>query len=144
MISGTAQVGAQLSGSYTYSDAESNSQGTSTFRWVSNRVNAGVSGGVDVAATQNYTVVVGDLGKYLYFCVTPVASAGTTTGTEVCSSATAAVAAAGGPGLPEGSATAIPTLSEWGMLILAGLMGLFGMARLRHLHPELQTGRARR
>ena len=47
----------------------------------------------------------------------------------------------GGPGVPE---TAIPTLSEWGLIMLAGLMGLFGMARLRQLHPDPQTGRARR
>jgi hypothetical protein len=34
----------------------------------------------------------------------------------------------GGPGVPPpaGGAAAIPTLSEWGMILLAGLMGLFG------------------
>ena len=93
-ITGTAQVGMQLTGGYTYSDAESNPQGSSTLRWVSNSVTTGVGGGTNVATTQNYTPVAGDQGKYLYFCVTPVASAGTTTGTEVCSSATAAVAVA--------------------------------------------------
>ena len=47
----------------------------------------------------------------------------------------------GGPGLLDASAaTSIPTLSEWGMLILAGLMGLFGMWRLRLLHPKYQSG----
>ena len=94
VITGTAKVGVQLSGSYTYSDTESDPQGTSTFRWVNNTVNSGLGGGTNVATTQNYTAAVGDQGKYLYFCVTPVATTGTLTGTEVCSSATAAVAAA--------------------------------------------------
>jgi hypothetical protein len=38
----------------------------------------------------------------------------------------------GGPGAPDASAAAsIPTLSEWGMIILAGLMALFGWIQLR-------------
>lgn len=92
-ITGTAQVGTQLSGGYTYADADSDAQGTSTFRWVRNSVNSGVIGGTDIAGAtaQNYTPVTGDVGKYLYFCVTPVASAGTSPGTEVCSSASSAV-----------------------------------------------------
>jgi hypothetical protein len=37
----------------------------------------------------------------------------------------------GGPGVPDGSAAnAIPTLSEWGLIILAGLMALFAMGQL--------------
>lgn len=37
----------------------------------------------------------------------------------------------GGPGVPDGSAaTAIPTLSEWGLIILASLMALFAMGQL--------------
>jgi hypothetical protein len=99
-ITGTAHAGVQLTGSYTYADADSDAQGTSTFRWVRNTANTGVGGGTDVATTQNYTALAGDQGKYLYFCATPVASAGTATGTEVCSSATAAVAAAAPPPAP--------------------------------------------
>ncbi len=37
----------------------------------------------------------------------------------------------GGPGVPGGGATGIPTLSEWAMLALAGLVGLSGLAGLR-------------
>lgn len=90
-ITGTAQVGTQLTGSYTYADADSDAQGTSTFRWVRNSANTGVGGGTNVATTQNYTPATADVGKYLYFCATPVASAGTSPGTEVCSSASSAV-----------------------------------------------------
>ncbi len=115
VITGTAKVGVQLSGGYTYTDANGDPQGTSTFRWVSNTVNTGVTGGTNVAATQNYTPVSGDQGKYLYFCVTPVASSGTSPGAEVCSSASAAVAVANSapsfvaPGL--GSLTVAPNAS---------------------------------
>jgi len=35
----------------------------------------------------------------------------------------------GGPGVP--GATGIPTLSEWGMILLSGLMGLFGLVQVR-------------
>ncbi|MBP6483650.1 MAG: hypothetical protein KA254_03410 [Rhodoferax sp.] len=112
-ITGTAQVNVALSGGYTYADAESDAQGTSTFRWVRNTVNTGVGGGTDVATTLNYTAVAGDQGKYLYFCVTPVASAGTTTGTEVCSSATAAVAAANAA--PTASAVATAGTAQVGV-----------------------------
>ena len=96
---GTAQVGVQLTGSYTYSDGEADAQGTSTFRWVRNSVNTGVGGGTDVAVTQNYTAVNADQANYLYFCVTPKAQTGTVTGLEVCSLATAAVSAAAVNGL---------------------------------------------
>ncbi len=90
-ITGTAQVGVQLTGSYTYTDADLDLQGTSTFRWVRNTVNTGVGGGSNLAVTQNYTLVGGDQGNYLYFCVSPVAQTGNTTGTEVCSGATAQI-----------------------------------------------------
>ena len=103
-ITGTAQVGVQLSGSYTFSDADSDTQGTSTFRWIANTINTGVTGGTLLATSQNYTPTSASLGKYIYFCVTPVASNGTLTGTEVCSSASAAVVA---------SSTALSTISNY-------------------------------
>jgi hypothetical protein len=127
VITGAAQVGVALSGSYTYADAENNTEGTSTFRWVHNSVNTGVTGGTAVATTQNYTAVGADVANFLYFCVTPVASAGNTSpGTEVCSSATVSVAAATVPAV-----TGVPTLSEWGMIILSALVALAGMRQVR-------------
>lgn len=90
-ITGTAQVGVQLTGGYTYTDAESNPQGTSTFRWL--RGATPIAG----ATATTYTPVVADVGSALKFCVAPVASAGTATGSEVCSTATAAVTAAPAP-----------------------------------------------
>ncbi len=38
----------------------------------------------------------------------------------------------GGPGVPGGGGTAsIPTLSEWGLILLAGMLGMFGMGAMR-------------
>ena len=37
----------------------------------------------------------------------------------------------GGQGVPGGGAASIPTLSEWGLILLAGLMGLLGMGAMR-------------
>ncbi|MDP4028898.1 MAG: IPTL-CTERM sorting domain-containing protein [Gallionella sp.] len=37
----------------------------------------------------------------------------------------------GGSGVPDGGVAGIPTLSEWALLALAGLMGLLGMGALR-------------
>jgi len=90
-VTGTVQAGLLLTGSYVYSDPENDAQGTSTFRWVRNAVNTGISGGNDVATTLAYTPVAGDQGQYLYFCVTPVAVSGATTGALACSAATAQV-----------------------------------------------------
>ncbi|MFA5628590.1 MAG: IPTL-CTERM sorting domain-containing protein, partial [Thiohalomonadaceae bacterium] len=38
----------------------------------------------------------------------------------------------GGPGVPGGGGAApIPTLSEWALILLAGMMGLFGVSAMR-------------
>jgi len=94
-ITGTAQVGVLLTGGYTYSDANGDPQGTSTFRWMSDTQASGATMAVIGGATgSTYTPVAGDQGKYLFFCVTPVATSGASPGAEVCSGATAAVAVA--------------------------------------------------
>jgi len=94
-ITGTAQVGVQLTGTYTYSDAESDAEGTSQYAWyVGANSNGSGKTAINLATGLNYTPVAGDVGKYLFFCVTPVASAGTTTGVQACSAASAAVLAA--------------------------------------------------
>ena len=37
----------------------------------------------------------------------------------------------GGPGVPGGGASGIPTLSEWGLILLAGMLGVFGVVGMR-------------
>jgi hypothetical protein len=73
-ISGTAQVGQLLTGTYTYADANNYPEGSSTFRWL--------RGGVAIIGA-------------IKFEVTPVSTVAPTTGTPVASSPTAAVAGVG-------------------------------------------------
>ncbi|PIF28651.1 putative secreted protein (IPTL-CTERM system target) [Acidovorax sp. 56] len=87
-VSGTPQVGQLLTGSYVYSDADSDPQGASTFVW--KRGSTPIGG----ATSAQYTPVLADVGQTLTFCVTPVASAGTAAGALACSAPTTAVAAA--------------------------------------------------
>lgn len=86
-ISGTLNVGQTLTGSYTYTDADSDVQGTSTYKWyraddASGTNSAAISG----ATATTYTLQVADVNKYIRFGVVPVASAGTSPGTEAFSS----------------------------------------------------------
>lgn len=138
-IAGTAQVGQILTGSYVYSDVDSNPEDTSgtgtTYRFVRSIDNSvGTAGdNVDVAtgttggSNRTYTVQPADQGRYLFYCVTPRASAGTSPGSESCSSAAGVVLAAP-PAAP------IPTLSEWGMILLSGAMAIFGLVQIRRRH----------
>jgi hypothetical protein len=79
-ISGTRWVGQVLTGTYAYTDAENDAQGTSTFRWLRNNV------AIPGATSSTYTLVSDDAGQSIKFEVTPVASTGTSPGTAVQSS----------------------------------------------------------
>ncbi len=81
------QVGQTLTGSYTYTDADSDPEGASTFQWKR-------GGDIITGATSlQYTPVADDVGHGLTFCVTPAASSGTAAGAQACSNATAPVVA---------------------------------------------------
>ncbi|MBW8323790.1 MAG: hypothetical protein K0M50_03405 [Prolixibacteraceae bacterium] len=81
---GSLNVGAVLTGSYTYTDADSDPQGTSTFKWYRSD-NSNGAGATEISGATNttYTLTSGDAGKYIGFAVTPVASSGITTGSQV-------------------------------------------------------------
>ncbi len=86
-ISGTANTGQTLTGNYTYSDIEGNPEGTSIFRWTRSDDSAGTNEATISGATaKTYVLGATDVGKYIRFYVTPVASSGTTTGNETGSS----------------------------------------------------------
>jgi hypothetical protein len=87
-VSGTAQVGQVLTGTYTYADAEGDPEGTSTYRWL--RGTTPISG----ATARTYTLVSADQGALIRFEVTPVAASGTSPGAAVASAAVGPVAAA--------------------------------------------------
>ena len=83
-ISGTATYGQELSGSYTYSDEESDEEGTSTFKWYRADNATGLNKtAISGAEAQTYLLSSADVGKYIGFGVTPIALTGTVTGSEV-------------------------------------------------------------
>ena len=91
-FTGTLTQGQLLSGSYTYSDPESDTESGTTYKWY----RADDSGGTNEAAisgatAQTYTLVVADVGKYISFEVTP--SDGSATGSSVQSTRQGAVSA---------------------------------------------------
>ncbi|MBE3671188.1 hypothetical protein BOO24_18150 [Vibrio navarrensis] len=80
-LSAEAFIGVELTADYTFTDADGDLEGASTYSWKS-----GVS---KVSTTKTYTPVEGDKGTALEFCVTPVAKTGIpTNGTEVCATTT--------------------------------------------------------
>ena len=90
-ISGNAEVGQTLTGSYTYSDADNDPEGNSTFRWLRNGVAiAGATG-------TTYTLVANDVGANIIFEVTPVASSGASPGSAVQSPALGPIVPANEP-----------------------------------------------
>ena len=74
---GNTAVGNSLSGSYTYSDADSDPEGKSTFRWLADDV------AITDATTTSYTPVTSDIGKTITFEVTAFATAGVLTGAPI-------------------------------------------------------------
>lgn len=80
-ISGMPQVGQLLTGTYTYSDPNSDPQGASTFRWL----RSGIA--IPGATARTYTLVSADQANAITFEVTPVATVAPTTGTTVVSAA---------------------------------------------------------
>jgi uncharacterized protein (TIGR02145 family) len=83
-IDGTVEVDQEVTASYTYDDAEDDTQSGTTFQWYIADDIAG-SGEVAIggATSASYTIDVSYEFKYLRVGVTPKSSAGTTTGVEV-------------------------------------------------------------
>ncbi|MEI6347430.1 MAG: hypothetical protein WCP69_05745 [Bacteroidota bacterium] len=94
-INGTPLVGQQLTGSYTYTQAESVAEGTSIYKWY--RCDDAQGNGeneISGATSLNYTLQILDQGKYLRFEVLPVAIINTETGVQVKSSVTSLIQSA--------------------------------------------------
>ncbi len=121
---GSAVVGDSLTGSYTYSDVDSDAEGTSTFRWLSD--GAAIAG----ATASTYTLVSADIGASITFEVTPLAATGNITGNAVASSGVTDIVA------PTVSASSdsdgnnvLGSFSIWSLFIGVGL----GLSRLLRL-----------
>ena len=85
-ISGTFLVGETITGTYTYTDNETNPEGVSTFKWYRADDAAGTAEvAITDATASTYLLDVADVNKYIRFSVVPLATAGTTTGVEAFS-----------------------------------------------------------
>ncbi|MGG1518166.1 S-layer homology domain-containing protein [Paenibacillus oryzisoli] len=96
-IGGTLNVGETLTANYTYADTESNSEAdVSIYQWYQASDSAG-SDKTPIPAATGKTFELGNdqLGKYILFEVTPVASGGTTSGSPVFSTVAGPVTATG-------------------------------------------------
>ncbi len=80
-VSGTLTDGQALTGTFTYSDNESNAAGTHAYKWYRANSAAG-AGAVAIAGATGttYTLTPADIGKFIAFEVTPAATAGATPG----------------------------------------------------------------
>ncbi len=91
-ITGTLQVGATLTGNYTYSDVNGDLEGTSTYKWYRADNSSGLNKTeITGANAKQYVLTSDDIGKYISFEVTPVAATGITPGTAVPSAWAGAV-----------------------------------------------------
>lgn len=91
-MTGTAQVGQTLTGSYTYADINGDAEGTSIFSWYRATNASGTDKIAISGATQSsYVLTPTDLNKYISFEVTPIAQSGIEQGTAVASAYTSRV-----------------------------------------------------
>ncbi|HEX2936348.1 MAG TPA: PKD domain-containing protein, partial [Bacteroidales bacterium] len=86
-IQGNLEYGSIVRGKYTYSDLENNAQGTSLFKWYRAESSSGLNKtAIPGANMETYVIQLADLGQFISFEVTPMASSGTITGVPVGSS----------------------------------------------------------
>ncbi|KOA21436.1 bacterial Ig-like domain (group 1) [Clostridium homopropionicum DSM 5847] len=112
-ISGTAQVGLTLTGSYTYGDVDSDQESGSSFKWYrSDDVNGTNKTEIVGATSISYILTSEDKGKYISFEVTPRAAAGVTTGIAVESARVGAVVAAPVVNTPPTATSGVLTINE--------------------------------
>ena len=86
-IAGSLVVGESLSGTYSYTDAEDDSEAATTLQWYRAESASGLNEAPVSGATQaQYTLLAGDEGYYFKLGVTPRALSGTAVGPESFSS----------------------------------------------------------
>ncbi|ENC6732405.1 hypothetical protein ABKZ05_003116, partial [Vibrio navarrensis] len=92
-FSGTLQVGQTLTGSYTYYDANGDTQSGTTFKWYASNTSGG-SGktAISGATSQTFTLTASQVGKFISFEVTPKNSKATGTAVSSAINSTAVTA----------------------------------------------------
>ncbi|KRE59672.1 X2-like carbohydrate binding domain-containing protein [Paenibacillus sp. Soil750] len=85
-VYGTPTLGNTLTGNYIFSDAETDPEGTSIYKWYrGTQANGSDKTAIANAVNTDYTIVSEDIGKFLFFGVTPIAQQGTAAGTHIVS-----------------------------------------------------------
>lgn len=140
-ITGSPQVGSTVTGSYAYSDGNSDvedANGTS-YQFVTSPnpsitsasdgtvVASGLTGGA--AQSVKYVLQPADRDKYVFFCVRPAAQTGATPGLEVCTPAVGPVSTRVVTQAP--TPTPVPGLGPWSVIGLSALLALWGAFRQR-------------
>jgi len=83
-VNGTLTVGQALMAGYAYYDKEGNAEGASVYQWYRATDAAGTGKtAISGATAVTYTLVAGDSGKYIGLGVSPKATTGYNTGTEL-------------------------------------------------------------
>lgn len=86
-FSGATTIGQTLTGTYTYTDADNDAEGFSTFQWYRADNDTGLnSTAISGETNPTYMLQAADIGKYIRLGVVPVAQTGTSTGIEAFSS----------------------------------------------------------
>jgi len=111
-VSGTVTEGQTLTGNYTYAQADSVAQGVSTFRWLESATSGGVYSAIGGATANTYALAPADVGKYIKFEVTPVASFPPTSGVAQQSSNVGPVVASSLPVASAVSYTGTETVGQ--------------------------------
>lgn len=89
--SGVNNVGAVMTGNYTYTDTENDPEGGSVYKWYRQAFDGSNRVEIPNSNTRSYSITSDDAGKQLIFEVTPGASRGTTLGKAVQSKPTAVI-----------------------------------------------------
>jgi len=87
VVSGRVFITETLIGSYGYSDYNADSEGDSTYRWLTSATAEGAYSPISGATSNRYVISQDNLNKYIKFEVTPVSNTSPTTGSAVLSSA---------------------------------------------------------
>ncbi|MBP6074655.1 MAG: T9SS type A sorting domain-containing protein [Flavobacterium sp.] len=86
-ILGATNIDQTLTGSYTYSDGDSDVEGTSTYKWYRADDTSGTnSAEISSATSSSYLLQLADSNKYIRFSVVPIAQTGIVTGESTFSS----------------------------------------------------------
>jgi len=94
-VNGTLNVAETLTAEYSYKDADSDVEGTSSYQWYRADDALGTNEiAIPAASSLNYTLTINDIGKYISFGVTPIALTGALTGLEARSTYVGAVGTA--------------------------------------------------